>query len=79
MVKLVGKISSLVNLVLWYFGEFDVSNELEKSVSSNEHLLLIQDIEKRKTYADYLDVYIIPEIYKSGKSYYNNFNKFKKS
>jgi acetyl esterase/lipase len=70
---------SLVKLVLWYFGETDVSNELEKSVSSNEHVLLIQDIEKRKIYADYLDVDLIPEIYKSGKSYYNNFNKFKKS
>lgn len=70
---------SLVKLVLWYLGETDASNEMENAVSSNEHVLLIKDKEMRKMYADCLDVDLIPEIYKTGKSYYNNVNKFKNS
>ena len=68
--------SSLVKLILWYLGEMDVSNAMENAVSSNEHVLLIEDVETRKKYADCLDSNMIPDIYKTGKSYYNNYTKF---
>ena len=68
---------SLVKLVLWALGETDVTKELENSVSSNEHVLLIDNIEDRKKYAEFLNPDLIPDIYKTGKSYYNNVNKHK--
>ena len=50
----------------------DVSKELENCLRSNEHVLLIEDIEERKKYANYLNPDLIPNIYKTGKNYYNN-------
>ena len=69
----------MVKLVLWYLGKMDISEELENAVDSNKHVLLIEDVEERKKFCDCLDVDLIPDIYKTGKIYYNNFNKFKKS
>jgi acetyl esterase/lipase len=68
-----------VKLILWALGEKDVSKELENCLRSNEHVLLIEDIEERKKYANYLNPDLIPNIYKTGKNYYNNVDKFKDS
>jgi len=68
-----------VKLILWALGEKNVSKELENCLRSNEHVLLIEDIEERKKYANYLNPDLIPNIYKTGKNYYNNVDKYKNS
>ena len=68
---------TLIKLVLWYLGEMDVSKAMENSLSTNEHVLLIENQEVRKAYAECLDIDLIPEVYKSGKPYYNNCKKLK--
>lgn len=68
---------SLIKMALWYLGETDVTDEMLNAVTNNEHIQLIEDENIRLQYASYLNADLIPDKYKMGKSYYNNYKKLK--
>lgn len=67
----------LVQYLLWYLGEVDVTDEMINALTSNEHILLIKDDATRLKYANYINSDLIPNEYKKGKLYYENYKKLK--
>jgi acetyl esterase/lipase len=59
-------------LIYWYLGEHRITHDMEYLINTNKHILVL-DKDKRKKYESYLDVKIIPEKYKIGKSYYDSY------
>jgi acetyl esterase/lipase len=57
---------------LWYNGMTNVSNDLINSLVKHNHFHLV-DAKKRDELESYLDVNLIPDEYKKGRSYYDNY------
>ncbi|CAF0813132.1 unnamed protein product [Brachionus calyciflorus] len=55
---------------LWYLGLNEVSAEMKAAITSNNHTLLLSEGEKNLI-ESYMDVNLIPDKYKIGKSYYD--------
>ena len=51
------------------------SNQITDFLCSNSHIDLINDESVKEKYKSYLDVDIIPDMYKTGRPYYENYNK----
>lgn len=64
--------------ILWYSGINIVTKEMIDAIRSNNHTLLIENVNLRKKYQNYLDLNIIPDKYKKGKSYYNGYDSLVK-
>ena len=55
----------------------EVSKEMENVFVANRHTLYLEDEELKKKYQSYLDVNMIPEKYKTGRTYYENHERIK--
>lgn len=51
----------------------NITQEMENIFNLNYHTLLVDDLNLRKQYQSYLDINLIPDEYKQGKSYYNDY------
>ena len=69
---------SLQKMSASYVGFKEVSEEIENAILSNNHTALTDKALKQKIMS-HLDVSIIPNKYKTGKQYYDLYNKIKKS
>ncbi len=57
--------------MLWLVGvKENISEEMENIFVFNEHTLLLEDSELKKKYEEYLDINLIPDKYKTGRTYY---------
>ena len=62
-------------MALWHMGLFLVTTDQEEFLNYNFHTLLVRDKILRTEYKKYLDVSLIPEIYRSNKYYYQEYNE----
>lgn len=62
---------------LWHLGIKDVTKEKEEALLKNIHTLLIRDETVREKLKNYLNVDLIPEEYKKGRSYYDTYEEKK--
>jgi acetyl esterase/lipase len=61
--------------LLWFLGITKLTPEIEEAVNLNMQSALIEDEELRKKIMSYLDIDNIPDKYKTGKSYYDNYKE----
>lgn len=61
----------------WLCGLHNITQEMIDAVMNNQHQLLIKDESLRKKYESYLDIDLIPEKYRNGHSYYENYKSQK--
>lgn len=50
------------------------SKQIGKTISYNHHTNLITDVKLKENFLKYTDISLIPDEYKAGKKYYNNYN-----
>lgn len=60
--------------VTWYLGITQKSKQIGKTISYNHHTNLITDVKLKENFLKYTDISLIPDEYKAGKKYYNNYN-----
>lgn len=60
--------------ICWLSGVVDVTEEVHQAIYNNEHQLLIEDDALRAKYQSYLDINLIPDKYKIGRTYYDGHN-----
>jgi acetyl esterase/lipase len=65
---------TFAKFILWYLGINDVTDEMLDALESHNHTIVIKDFEK---YKKYWDVNKIPEEFKNGFSYYDEYEKRK--
>ena len=71
---------TLGQYIWWLLGyQENLSEEMEGLFLSNSHTFLLKDLELKRKYEEYLDINLIPEKYKVGKSYYDNYESIKKN
>jgi acetyl esterase/lipase len=58
-------------LILYYLGYTNQTQEMKDAINSNNHILLL-DEQTRKLFYSYLDTDLIPDVYKEGCDYYKN-------
>lgn len=63
-------------MILWHMGISDVKQYHEDYLVKNYHTLLA-DSHLREKYSSYLDINLIPEIYRNSYVYYENYDKLK--
>jgi acetyl esterase/lipase len=59
---------------LWHLGLVNATEHEEELLVKNMHTLLIKDKELKQRYQSYLDIELIPEIFRKDKEYYYSFN-----
>ena len=69
---------SLNKYVSWYLGLVENSDEVEAILESNYHVDLIKDESLKDKFKTFTDVDVIPDKYKSGKSFYDDYETQKK-
>ena len=71
---------SNIKIASWYLGITENDNEYNELVdfiANNKQLSLIEDELLMNTYKSYLDVSKIPDEYKTGRKYYDDYEKIK--
>ena len=68
---------TLNKYVTWYLGIIKKSAQIANILSLNYHVDLLNKPDLKEKFSTYMDVDIIPETYKIGKSYYDDYEKEK--
>jgi acetyl esterase/lipase len=71
--SIIGATMTIEKLYLWYMGLTDVHRGVIHEIRQHSHVALLEDVELKNKIRSYLDVDRIPEKYKIGRSYYEEY------
>ncbi len=73
--SLFGSVIPLEHVVMWYLGVEHTSDEARQALASNNHTALVADPVLKEKLKSYLDISQIPEKYRTGRKYYENYDR----
>ena len=70
---------TIEKILLCYLGVRKIKNEMIEEMHYNQHTALLTDPDQRKKIMSYLDINKIPDRYKKGRNYYQNYHEYAKN